>query len=639
MPLTPRKKEKYTQESLEAAVNAFRKGESVRKAAKMYGIPVSTLFDKIKGKSCINVQHCGVDSILGPRVERQLVTWLLESAKMGFPISKRMLLDTVKEIVDKSKMVTPFIENRPGRKWFDSFLKRNKEVSFKHSEYINRCRGSVTEDKIRKWFSEIELSLGDNVEILQHPDRVFNADESGFLLSPSGLKILGPTGRHVYHESMRSDKENITTLFTVNAKGLFAPPLTLYKYVRMPASIAQNTPKYWSVGKSENGWMTGKCFFEYIGNVFVPFLKTKAIQLPVILFLDGHKSHLTMELSELCRNNQIILISLLPNATHILQPLDVAVFGPMKIQWKTITRQWRVDHDGIEISKFNVPEALDCFITDNKMAANVVSGFRCTGLCPFDPDRVDYSKIIQRDVQKRIDTPQDSDIPTTVHLEFIENNIDANLLFQFKEVFERNGEWRGSLDSLKLFEFWRKISRQVSGSINTTKTSENMCEYAEQIDHTIPSEYCPEDSFDAIDNIPENHYVPELESQSHKSVTEVLQEVVYWPKQPVGKSKRKVEEIPSVLTSDKWVEIHEAKRKEIEEKELKKLERKKRAEINKQIKQEKSNAAKEKKLNKRVSKTAKKSSIKNVKSRKAIRKQQKSVELSSDESVAMEVDC
>lgn len=92
------------------------------------------------------------------------------------------------------------------------------------------------------------------------------------------------------------------------------------------------------IGKTEKGWMTGEAFYEYFANVFHPYLVKEQIPLPVIVFLDGHSSHLTLHLSEFCRNNGIILVCLLPNTTHILQLLDVSVFAPLKQKWKTTVR-------------------------------------------------------------------------------------------------------------------------------------------------------------------------------------------------------------------------------------------------------------------------------------------------------------
>ena len=44
-----------------------------------------------------------------------------------------------------------------------------------------------------------------------------------------------------------------------------------------------------------------------------------------MLLTDGHKSHLTLEVVDLCIKNEVILFCLPPHTTHALQPLDVAV--------------------------------------------------------------------------------------------------------------------------------------------------------------------------------------------------------------------------------------------------------------------------------------------------------------------------
>ena len=57
------------------------------------------------------------------------------------------------------------------------------------------------------------------------------------------------------------------------------------------------------------------------------------ITFPIILYVDGHSLHLSLEAAEFCAVNGIILYCLLPNATHLLQPADVGVFSSMKASW------------------------------------------------------------------------------------------------------------------------------------------------------------------------------------------------------------------------------------------------------------------------------------------------------------------
>ena len=60
------------------------------------------------------------------------------------------------------------------------------------------------------------------------------------------------------------------------------------------------------------------------------FLRHIVVQRPVLLFIDGHKSHVNLDVIDLCRQKDIILFCLPPHTTHTLQPLDVAVFKSLK---------------------------------------------------------------------------------------------------------------------------------------------------------------------------------------------------------------------------------------------------------------------------------------------------------------------
>jgi len=111
-------------------------------------------------------------------------------------------------------------------------------------------------------------------------------------------------------------------------------PMVIFKYKRVPQNILDSIPPNWGVGRSDTGWMKSEIFYEYISNIFYPFVVESGIPFPVILFVDGHTSHLTYHLSKLCLQLNIILIALYPNATRILQPADVAAFRPIKAGWK-----------------------------------------------------------------------------------------------------------------------------------------------------------------------------------------------------------------------------------------------------------------------------------------------------------------
>ena len=63
----------------------------------------------------------------------------------------------------------------------------------------------------------------------------------------------------------------------------------------------------WFSGKSETGWTISETFFEYIANGVHSWFIEHNAQWPIMLFADGHKSHMTLELGKICEENGIIL--------------------------------------------------------------------------------------------------------------------------------------------------------------------------------------------------------------------------------------------------------------------------------------------------------------------------------------------
>ena len=53
--------------------------------------------------------------------------------------------------------------------------------------------------------------------------------------------------------------------------------------------------------------------------------------------VDGHNSHYTLEFLEYAHDHNIIVICYPAHTTHVLQGLDVAVFGAFKIFWMQAT--------------------------------------------------------------------------------------------------------------------------------------------------------------------------------------------------------------------------------------------------------------------------------------------------------------
>ncbi|KAI4457231.1 dde superfamily endonuclease [Holotrichia oblita] len=131
---------------------------------------------------------------------------------------------------------------------------------------------------------------------------------------------------------------------------------------------------------SDNGWMKSGIFINYIKNVFYPHLKGRGIEFPIILFVDGHQTYLTYELSLLYTNLEIILIALYPNSTRIMQPADVASFRPLKNLWKSKEDFAPILLNAVTLLKPEIAR----------------KGFEVCGLHPWNLQAIDYRKCLEK---------------------------------------------------------------------------------------------------------------------------------------------------------------------------------------------------------------------------------------------------
>lgn len=100
-------------------------------------------------------------------------------------------------------------------------------------------------------------------------------------------------------------------------------------------------------------------FHKWFEQVFL--VQTNNLPRPLLLIVDGHGSHFDVETLKMAVDKQVyvilndilrfciacshnlmslfnklrIILCLPSNSTHVLQPLDVVFFNPLKIQWKT----------------------------------------------------------------------------------------------------------------------------------------------------------------------------------------------------------------------------------------------------------------------------------------------------------------
>ncbi|KAJ8918211.1 hypothetical protein NQ315_014079 [Exocentrus adspersus] len=112
-----------------------------------------------------------------------------------------------------------------------------------------------------------------------------------------------------------------------------------------------------------------------------------------ILIGDNLSSHFSEAVPKKCQELNIAFVCLPNNATHILQPLDVYFYAPLKKYWRKILTHWKKTKGRkmSTISKDIFPKLLNDLQKKidegGKRSQNLISGFAKTGLYPSDTSR------------------------------------------------------------------------------------------------------------------------------------------------------------------------------------------------------------------------------------------------------------
>ena len=198
----------------------------------------------------------------------------------------------------------------------------------------------------------------------------------------------------------------------------------------------------------------------------------KKIVFPIVLYLDGHSSHVTMPLVSFCRDKQIEPVALYPNATHVIQPLDTSLFHPFKEIWRKVVPKWKIENETMRLKKEDFPAvlnlALEAFVEEEKV---VQSGFKSCGLMPFNPDIVNFNVLKKKSKNKenseevKVHQARENEKIENMrrHLMDIERNISSELLEEF-QLAAATGVQVSNIEQKGLYEYWLGIKKASSGS-------------------------------------------------------------------------------------------------------------------------------------------------------------------------------
>ena len=197
-------------------------------------------------------------------------------------------------------------------------------------------------------------------------------------------------GSKSVHSVERDQREHLLVLSCINAEGRSIPNFYILKGTYFLQDYIASGEEGAVMGMQPKAWMTRWLFESWI-SYFIECLKRGPdidLNNRHLLVLDGHKSHVTLEVMKIAMQLGLDIISLPSHTNHALQPLDLACFMPFKTAFRKHRDSWTLVNKNKMVVKQELYEwtckALQCPLTPK----NIKSGFRKVGIWSLDRSAV-----------------------------------------------------------------------------------------------------------------------------------------------------------------------------------------------------------------------------------------------------------
>ena len=373
----------WTNAQLHAALAAHERGMSMNGAATAFNIPRSSLRAHLTGT--VLSRKRGAAPVLTPNEEQQLVDYVIGMQDLGFPVTILQL--KLKVALITQSRYTPFRNGIPGPGWLRWFRRRHPELSLRLAQGLdnNRARSLCLAN-----VSTFYENLGALYDQHQYaPSHIWNCDESGVQAGRNGgAYVLAKTGSRSVHQVIPDEREWLTVLTCINAAGQSIPSFYIFRGKRFRRNYIQHCEEGSTMAMSNKAWMTAFLFSAWIDHFILALQKNSEISMssPHLLIMDGHSSHITLDVVRRARTVGLHLLTLPSHCSHAMQPLDVSVFKPFKTAFRVYRDVWTLHNKGRAVRKEILASWVSKALRRALTSENIMAGFRTTGIHPLNPD-------------------------------------------------------------------------------------------------------------------------------------------------------------------------------------------------------------------------------------------------------------
>jgi hypothetical protein len=400
---------------IQSAIEKVQQGATQAKAAALYGIPPSTLSVRLRGATTI--KHSKIHKQrLSPSQEIFLTDWCLNEESAGRAPSRRQVTAFAQEILAEGGDL-----ERLGARWIDRYLRRHPRVKTKNSTLLetSRVQGS-TRDAYEDFYGRLRYQI-DSKRIL--PKAITNMDEHGMQeLETRAGTVIGTslTKRALVQSSDATTWVSIIEAGTAEGRRLnpcivFTGASLQGQWFPSELEMERDFPN-WKYDATPTGWSNGDIALKWLNEIYLVETKPESPLEWRLLILDEHSSHITTKFMFLAWTHRVQLLYLPPHTSHKTQPLDRSVFSPLKNHFRQDTKSLAAFTASAPINKRRFLYCYRDASARGMCARNIISGFRETGIWPFDPSKVlDDPEAILHEEALPITPPPPEERPPSPH--------------------------------------------------------------------------------------------------------------------------------------------------------------------------------------------------------------------------------
>ena len=274
-------------------------------------------------------------------------------------------------------------DTKLGHGWWRGFRRRNPDLAVRSPRSLEEGRAKNTSpETLEQFYNLLEKTIADNgIEAAT----LWNVDEKGFSPDPKPRKVVASKTARTVNQQHRKSHDHITANICINAAGNHLPPQLIYNRKTLATTLTSNGPPSSIFCTSTNGSMDKELFLNWFKKIFLPHTSRER---PQLVLMDNHSSHISIDLIDSARKNNVIFLALPSKTTHLLQPLDRAVFSSLAEHHQSVSATARLlkpDHR-LSLADF-LPVFTEAF-HKSVTPSNILASFKITGVYPLRRDAV-----------------------------------------------------------------------------------------------------------------------------------------------------------------------------------------------------------------------------------------------------------